>query len=194
MALPHYPYISVEDYLILDNTSKDVHYEYLDGELHMLAGGKNDHSRIAANLINMLEQALEDSPCQVFTSDVRLKLSETRYVHPDTAVTCDPRDLEEDDNISYPRFVAEVLSPSTEAVDKGKKSTYYRQCQSIQEYLIVDPQQIYVDLYQREKNVWKIYAYEAGNVIRLESVNLEFPIERLYRKTRLMNQLDHHPE
>jgi Uma2 family endonuclease len=187
MAQPHNPFISVEDYLILDNTSKEVRYEYLDGELHMLAGGSNDHSRIAVNLINILEQALEDSLCRVFNSDVRLKLSETRHLHPDTAVTCDQRDLEEEDAISYPSFVAEVLSPSTEAIDRGRKSIYYRQCQSIQEYLIIDSQQIYVELYQREKNIWKIYAYDSGETIRLECLDLQFPLERLYRKTRLMN-------
>jgi Uma2 family endonuclease len=194
MALPYRPFISVEDYLILDNTSKDARYEYLEGELHMLAGGSNDHSRIAANLINMLEQALEESPCLVFTSDVRLKLSETRYVHPDIAVTCDSHDLAEEDTISHPSLVAEVLSPSTEAVDRGKKSIYYRQCQSIQEYLIIDALQIFVELYRREKNIWKIYSYEAGDTIHLECFDLRFPIERLYRKTRLINSLNQQAE
>ena len=73
MALPHYPYISVDDYLILDRNSREARYEYLDGELSMLAGGSNDHSLIAANLIGILQQALEDSPCRVYTSDVRLQ-------------------------------------------------------------------------------------------------------------------------
>jgi Uma2 family endonuclease len=157
MALPHYPYISVDDYLILDRTSKDARYEYLDGELYMLAGGSNDHSLIAANLIGILQQALEDSPCRVYTSDVRLQLSEKRYVHPDTLVSCDQDDIEQEDTISHPSFVTEVLSPTTETIDRVKKAIYYRECESIQEYLLIDSQRIFVELYRRDRGVWHIH-------------------------------------
>ncbi len=188
MALPREPFMSVEDYLALDNTSKDARYEYLDGELHMLAGGRKDHALIAANLIGILQQALRDSPCQVYTSDIRLQLSATRYVHPDTAVSCDEHDIEQEEIISHPTFVAEVLSPSTEAIDRGKKSIYYRQCKSIHEYLIIDPEEVYVELYRRERNTWRIYTYEIGDIIQLECFSLQLPVEELYRKTRILSQ------
>ena len=135
MALPDGPFMSVDDYITLDDISKEARYEYLDGELLMLAGGSNDHSIIAANLIGILQQALEENPCRVYTLDIRFQLSERRYVHPDTAVSCDQNDIEQEYNINSPSFVAEVLSPTTETIDRGKKAIYYRESASIQEYL-----------------------------------------------------------
>jgi Uma2 family endonuclease len=190
MALPHYPYISVDEYLILDRTSREVQYEYLDGELYMLAGGSNDHSLIAANLIGVLQQALEDSPCRVYTSDVRLQLSESRYVHPDIAVSCNQNDVEEEDTISHPSFVTEVLSRTTETIDRGKKAIYYRECESIQEYLIIDSRRVYVELYRRDRDVWHILTYKFGDTINLSCIDLQFPVAKLYKKTRLINQLN----
>jgi Uma2 family endonuclease len=190
MALPHYPYISVDDYLILDRNSREARYEYLDGELSMLAGGSNDHSLIAANLIGILQQALEDSPCRVYTSDVRLRLSETRYVHPDTVVSCDQDDIEEEDTISHPSFVTEVLSPTTETFDRRKKAICYRECESIQEYLLIDSQRIHVELHRRDRSIWYTHTYKSGDTINLSCFDLQFPIAKLYKKTRLINQLN----
>src|SRR5262249_3536562 len=97
--------IDVEDYLILDRNSKNARYEYLDGRLVMLAGGSNYHSVIIARLTRVVEGHLEDGPCWTFSSDVRLQLSEDRYVHPDLTVSCDPRDQSEQDEIHYPKLV-----------------------------------------------------------------------------------------
>lgn len=94
MALPEYPMISVEDYLMLDHNSKDARYEYLDGELRMLAGGSVYHPLIAANVTGLLYGHLRGKPCRVYNSDIRLQLSQSRYVYPDVTVSCDQRDLE----------------------------------------------------------------------------------------------------
>ena len=190
MALPHYPYMSVDEYLILDRSSREVQYEYLDGELYMLAGGSNDHSLIAANLIGILQQALENNPCRVYTCDVRLQLSEARYVHPDVAVSCNQDDVEQEDTISHPSFVTEVLSPTTETIDRGKKAIYYRECASIQEYLIVDSRRVHVELYRRDGDIWHILTYKAGDMINLSCFDLKFPIARLYKKTRLISRFN----
>src|SRR5690349_21534961 len=187
MALPHHPFIDVEDYLLLDTNSKNARYEFLDGELYMQAGGSNDHSVIAVNFTTILNQAAKGTLCRVFNSDVRLKLSETRYVHPDIAVSCDQRDIEQEDMISHPSLVAEVHSPTTEMIDRIKKSVYYRECESIQEYLIIDSRSISIEYYQREGDAWKIRTYRAGSSIRLACFDLQFPIEELYDKTRVTN-------
>lgn len=132
MAQHEYPVIDREDYLKLDQNSQKARYEYLEGELRMLAGGSPDHSIITTNVTSILHQSLEDSHCIVYNSDMQLQLSESRYVYPDITVTCDPRDEEpEDKRIHYPTVVVEVLSPSTEIIDRGKKLLYY------QAYLII---------------------------------------------------------
>ena len=123
--------MNVDDYLTLDRNSREARYEYYDGELQMLAGGSNNHSLVIANLTTILNNSLNDSPCRVYNTDVHLRLSETRYVHPDVTVSCDPRDEETDEMIQYPHLVIEVLSPSTEVVDRGKKFAYYRECRTL---------------------------------------------------------------
>jgi Uma2 family endonuclease len=122
MAQHKYPTIDVEDYLILDKNSRNARYEYLDGELRMLAGRSPYHSAIIANLTIAIGRFLRDSSCWIYNSDVQLRLSETRYVHPDVTVSCDERDHESEEAIQYPCLVIEVLSPSTEAIDKIEKT------------------------------------------------------------------------
>ncbi|HLI90303.1 MAG TPA: Uma2 family endonuclease [Ktedonobacteraceae bacterium] len=191
MALPKYPNASeypimdVEDYLILDNNSKTARYEYLDGELRMLAGGSSYHSMIKVRLIAAFERLLEGGPCCVYDSDMRLQLSESRYVYPDIAVSCDPRDQELVDTIHYPRVVVEVLSPSTEFIDRGKKSLYYRECSTVQEYVIVDSQSIMIEVYHRDNGKWTITTFGPGSEVKLESLEIQFPIDSIYRGMKL---------
>ena len=185
MALPQHPYIDIEDYLVLDQNSKNARYEYLDGELRMLAGGSTYHSAIIANLTAILGRSLENGPCWVYNSDIRLKLSEARYVYPDVSVSCDQRDKELDDTIRYPCLVIEVLSPSTEAIDRGKKFIYYLESQVIQEYMMVDSQSIRIEVYHREEDGWKLHTFGPGNTVRLEILGIQFPIDAVYRDMKL---------
>ena len=129
----HRLFMRVEEYLELDRKSLDARYEYIDGVVTMLAAGPTNHSRISVNVVSLLQAALRGSLCEVFNSDLRVSISSTRYVLPDASVSCDPGDLEGANDIIYsPRVIVEVLSPSTEATDRGKKFRYYQSCLSIQ--------------------------------------------------------------
>ena len=185
MALPKYPIMDVEDYLLLDRNSKSACYEYIDGELRMLAGGSNYHSAIIANLTGILTGRLESGPCWVFNTDIRLQLSESRYVHPDVTVSCDERDQELDDMIHYPCLVVEVLSPTTEASDRGEKLFYYQECPTIQEYVLVDSQSIRIEVYHREEDGWKLHTYGPETTLKLETLEIQFPIGADYRGMKL---------
>jgi len=184
MAQRKYPFMSVEDYLVLNRTSKDTRYEYLEGEIHMLAGGSPDHSIIIANLTATIKGPLKGSQCRVYNSDVQLKLSEKRYVFPDITISCDERDRNQKETIRYPRVVVEVLSPTTEATDRGKKAAYYRACPTIQEYVMVDSEEIFIEVHRREER-WTINTFEAGDTVTLESLGIQFPIEDAYEGTGL---------
>ncbi len=185
MAQRKYSVMSVEDYLVLNRNSKDARYEYLDGEIRTLAGGSPDHSIISANLTAAIKGSLKGSQCRVYNSDVQLRLSEKCYVFPDVTISCDERDRNQKETIRHPRVVVEVLSPTTEATDRGKKAAYYRACPTIQEYMMVDSEEVFVKVHRREEERWTINTFEPGDTITLESLGIRFPIEDAYEGTSL---------
>jgi Uma2 family endonuclease len=181
MAPPEYVFMSVEDYLALDNNSQDARYEYLDGEVRMLAGGSTYHSALSSRLGAVLERALENSPCWTYNSDIRLELSESYYVYPDLSVSCDEGDHALDNAILHPCMVVEVLSPGTEATDIGEKLRAYLEHPTIQEYVIIDSLSIWIEVYHREEDGWKLRTYGPGSSVRLEHLNIHFAVDTLYR-------------
>jgi Uma2 family endonuclease len=180
-ALPRRSTMSVEEYLQLDRSSIDTRYEYIDGHVIMMAGGTLDHATISANIISVLRNLLRGSPCRVFTTDARVRISETRYVYPDVSVSCDTQDRGRVDIVQFPRLVVEVLSPSTEATDRGRKLAYYRQCPTVQEYMLINYQYPSVELYRREKNtLWTYHVFEVDDDIELASLGVRFPVTAVY--------------
>jgi Uma2 family endonuclease len=180
-ALPRRSTMSVEEYLQLDRSSIDTRYEYIDGHVIMMAGGTLDHATISANIISVLRNLLRGSPCRVFTTDARVRLSETRYVYPDVSASCDTQDRGRVDIVQSPLLVVEVLSPSTEAIDRGRKLAYYRQCPTVQEYMLVNYQYPSVELYRREKNtLWTYHVLEDDDDIELASLGVRIPVTAVY--------------
>jgi Uma2 family endonuclease len=181
VAQPHRSRMSVEEYITFERANPEVRYEFIDGQISMLAGGTADHSIISANIIRELSLALRGSPCRVYTSDMKVRLSEQRYVFPDVSVSCDPRDQGSVEALRYPRLIVEVLSPSTEAYDRGKKFSYYRACLTIEEYVLVDTQQQAIDLYRREQETfWRLSPLGSGDLVKLQSLGVSFPIAAVY--------------
>src|SRR5437762_12919124 len=84
--------MSVEDYFKLDQTSPEKRYEYIDGEVYLMTGGSPSHALIIANLIGELKAQLRGQACKTFSSDAKVRLSETRYLCPDVTVSCVERD------------------------------------------------------------------------------------------------------
>lgn len=186
VAQPHRSLMSVEDYLTLDRNSLEARYEFIDGYAYMLAGGTADHSVISVNIMRELSFALRSSTCRVFNSDMRVRLSEKRYVYPDVSVSCDLGDRGRIDTLQSPRLVVEVLSPSTEAYDRGKKFGYYRACPTVQEYMLVDTQQQAVEVYRREQDTfWKFTPFGPGDQVELASIGARFPVAAVYENVAL---------
>src|SRR5947207_15476522 len=121
VTFPHRSHITLEEYFELCRNSPDKRYEYIDGQAVLLAGGSLNHARIAKDIIIVLEKFLYNRACQSFTSDAILKVPSGQCVLPDVAVSCDERDHEDNECLLYPCIVFEVLSPSTEAIDRGRK-------------------------------------------------------------------------
>jgi len=173
--------MTVEEYLELDKNSPDVRYEYIDGQVIMLAGGTANHSVISGNIYTVLRKLLRGGPCQVYNSDLRIDLDETRYVYPDVSVSCDPRDRGEITVMHSPIVVVEVLSPSTESIDRGDKSLSYREHPTIQEYMLVSTKRPTIEVFRRGKNgLWLLATLRLADEVQLFSLDVRFPVKDAY--------------
>jgi len=185
MALPKHIMTSVEEYLKIDEDSYEARYEYIDGDVRMLAGGTNNHAMISVNISSILHQVLVEQPCITYSSDARVQLSPSRYVYPDITISCDEREQGNDKTLLYPHLIIEVLSPGTAAYDRGNKLRYYRECPTIQEYMLVDAQQPFIEVFRRgENNFWTYHAFESGDIVQLACLDVRFPVSEAYRKVK----------
>ena len=190
MALEHTPTMSVEAYFELEKNNPDTCYEYLDGYVYMMAGGTANHATISGNIYTILRSLLRGGPCRAYNSDMKVRVSETRYFHPDVTVSCDPRDRGTADVIQSPRLVVEVLSPSTEAYDRGKKLKHYLACSSIREYLLVDARSMRIEMYRKEQKKWVYMAFEADDEVELTTLGIHFPVTDAYEDVTFANEED----
>jgi Uma2 family endonuclease len=170
-----------EEYFAWEEQQLERH-ELIDGQVYAMTGGTVNHSRIGVKFGALLDSHLSDTNCQTLNSDCRVNIVESNnYTYPDLSVTCDDRDKTTTKYITYPCLLVEVLSQSTEAYDRGGKFRMYRQNPILQDYVLVSSEKMEVDLYRKtESGSWEIINYQAGDTIELKSVNLTFPIERIY--------------
>ena len=176
-----YQKMTPEEYLEWE-AKQEFRHEYVDGEILAMTGGTLPHVKIYLNFYRALYPHLRQRGCEAYVSDAKVQASKnSRYFYPDLVVTCDPDDLKARDFIQNPKVIVEVLSPSTASYDRTKKLKYYRQIPSLQEYVLVDSEEIVVEVYRRgEGKMWLYYEYEAGETIALESIEFECAIDLLY--------------
>lgn len=171
-----------EQYLELERTSEDKH-EYVDGVVHLMAGGTPEHGRLTAAFSGLLFAALGGRPCVVLSSDVRIRIQATdRSTYPDLSVVCGPLvpDADDPDAVINPVLIVEVLSPTTEAADRGEKFAHYRRLDSLQEYVLVAQDRPRVEVFRREGDIWALREHGPGSEIALASVDASIPVDALY--------------
>lgn len=173
--------LSPEAYLEWEKGQADKH-EYLNGEVFAMVGVKDSHATVALNLASLLKTHLKSGPCRVYISDMKARVDQVNaFFYPDVMVTCDPRDRETDYFKRHPLLIAEVLSDSTAAFDRGGKFAAYRQLESLQEYLLIDPDGYSVDCFRKDaEGHWVLYPYTRGDGVELASVKLRVDMEALY--------------
>jgi len=180
VALDYQHTMTVEEYFRLEERDPDHRYEYIDGYVHLMAGGSLDHDLIKSNAQDLLRTLLRGKACRVYSSDAKVQISETRYLHPDVTVTCDPLDRGRRQMVQSPRVVVEVLSPSTERRDRTSKMKLYRACPTIEEYVLVNARFPMVEIHRRENGKWVYYVYDENDEVALTSLDLQFPCAALY--------------
>ncbi|MEG3882139.1 Uma2 family endonuclease [Microcoleus sp. herbarium7] len=183
VALPDRPSMSAEEYLAWEPTQEE-RYEYWDGEVVAIGGETRNHNRICINFFKLLDDRL-NFPYEIYILAVKLQgeLGQ-KYFYPDLVVTCDDRD-NDPQLVQFPSLIIEVLSLSTEAVDRGIKFAKYRQFSTLQEYVLVQVEQPGVEMFRRnQQGQWVLSEYGLGDSLQLESVNLEIAIADLYRQVQ----------
>lgn len=171
---------SFDDYLAWEQQQAQRH-EFVRGEVFAMAGGTDLHNEAAGNLYMMLRQHLRGSPCRVYMADVKVRVETADCsFYPDVLVTCAENDRADRYVKRSPLLVIEVLSPTTAAFDLGEKFSAYRQLDSLQEYVLVDPERVRVQIYRRLDGQWIVDSAGPGERLRLESIDLECPVETVY--------------
>ena len=163
--------------------------EYRCGEIVGMAGVSRAHNRITINLVRMLDQQLLTGSCETFTGEVRVRVSQTGlYTYPDLAIACEPIQFEDDhvDTLLNPVVVIEVLSPSTEAYDRGDKFAHYRRLDSLQEYLLVSQETMRVERYVRQGEQWVLSELSAPDeVLEIGAIDCRVRLGDVYHRVRL---------
>jgi len=178
IAVPHY--ICPEEYLDIELQSP-IRHEYRRGLVYAMAGGTDNHERIALNLLSLINLHLGDSDCRFYSGNVKVNCQDEFYYYPDAFVTCNLRDRENRYIKRYPKLIVEVLSPSTQAFDLGEKFDDYKQLESLEEYVLISQECQRIECRRRiSVNTWETMVYTAGDTVALKSIDLEFAIAKLY--------------
>lgn len=179
-------FITPEQYLEIEHTAEN-RSEYYKGEMFAMSGGTRDHTRIILNILTSLESKAGDRGCEFFSSDMRIQVSETGlYTYPDVSGLCGTPEYlgGRKDTLVNPAFLFEVLSPSTEAYDRGRKFRHYRTIRSLQEYVLVASDRKAVDICRKQGDAkWSIEAAVAS--IELKSLGITLTLDEIYRRVEL---------
>jgi len=176
-----------QEYLALERKS-ETRNEYYNGEIFAMAGASREHNLIVANLLRDIGNQLEDRPCESYPSDMRVFIEATGlYTYPDVSVVCgEPRFQDREvDTLLNPTVIVEVLSPSTEAYDRGDKFRHYRRIDSLREFVLISQDRMMVERYTRQGKDWVLSDMtDPDQVLKLESIGCQIPLDRIYAKIK----------
>ena len=182
-----YNYVSQEAYLETEREALDKH-EYYQGEIFAMSGASVKHNRIFTNFFIDIGSKLKGKGCLPYSSDLRIHIPKnTFYTYPDISIICGEPELTDDkfDTATNPSVIIELLSKSTRNYDKGEKFTLYRDIDSLQEYILVDTEKIYVEKHIRNAdNSWQLTDYKSlENSFTISTINLSFLLKDIYEGT-----------
>jgi Uma2 family endonuclease len=171
------PFISVEEYLRLEQTS-DIRHEYVDGVLVAMAGESQEHEEIVLNIVETLHPVARAKGCRLYTKNIKLHSTPERYSYPDVMILCDPK---REDGIEFePCFILEVLSDSTAQTDLSKNLQEYTAIASLERYVIASQTARLVIIYSRFANGWQVQTLENSGEIDIPCLGVLLSLEQLY--------------
>ena len=181
-------YVSPQEYIALERKAK-YKSEYLDGHIIAMSGASFKHSLIISNISGELHLQFKGRGCSVHTNDMRVRPNpRDSYFYPDVVVVCGEPQFEDEafDTLLNPIVIVEVLSPSTEAYDRGEKFRRYQQLASLKEYVLVSQDKVWVEHHRRHGAQWILSHYRTlEEVLRLTSIGCEVPLRDIYARVIL---------
>ena len=184
-AIPTRRLYTPEEYFALDQASDERH-EYRDGEVIAMAGAEPDHTRIVKNIVRHVDDRLAGTGCESFMLAQRVQADRARYCYPDLSIACPPLQYAPQvrpRTLTNPRVIIEVLSPSTEAVDRGEKFFRYMQIESLVEYVLIAQDRPRAETFVREPmGMWRLAGWVEGLEATLHSRTFGFdiPLSQIY--------------
>ena len=181
-------YLTPQEYVTLERKAipdaETVRSEYVKGKIIAMSGASFTHNLITMNISAGLHTRLRDSGCVAIANEMRVSSPLTSsYFYPDIVVVCGEPRFEDDvfDILLNPIMLVEVLSPSTEAYDRGEKFSHYRQIESLQEYILVAQDKICVERFSRREDNWILTDFQnLEERLSLMSVQCELPLREIY--------------
>jgi Uma2 family endonuclease len=172
--------LSLSDYLALERKSGDKH-EFVDGQIYAPAGASYAHNRVVANLVRAFGNALSGGSCVALPSDMKVRTPSSRVYYPDVSVVCGVPHFHDDqeDVLLNPSVIVEVLSDSTERIDRGEKFGAYTELPSLSDYVLVASKRARVEHFARER-AWRAVVATAGERLRFEVLGVEVAVDALY--------------
>jgi Uma2 family endonuclease len=174
--------LSLAEYLQLEEAA-EFRSEYINGQMVAMAGGTLNHALISSNLVGELRNKLLQSDCRVFGSDMRIRTSPSGiYTYADAVVGCGRLEVV-DNTLTNPVLIAEVLSDSTEAYDRGRKFGWYRQIESLREYILLDQKRALIEHFHKEgQGDWRMRDYGSLDAaLRIDSLEITLLASEVYR-------------
>ncbi|HEX7530117.1 MAG TPA: Uma2 family endonuclease [Pyrinomonadaceae bacterium] len=183
------PFVTPEEYLALERKA-EYKSEYLHGEIFAMSGASRKHNLVAGNIVAELNRQLRGKPCEVYPSDMRVKVTATGlYTYPDVVVVCGEPKFEDEyvDTLLNPTLLVEVLSQSTERYDRIAKSSYYRTLDSLAEHLLVAQDEVRLEQYVKQANgQWLLFECSSlDKVVELPSISCSLALHDVYDKVSL---------
>lgn len=180
-----------EQYLELERKAP-YKSEYVNGRIFAMSGASRSHNLIGGNGYREISSQLRGRPCEAYISDMRVKVSPTGlYTYPDIAVACGEILLEDahNDTLLTPTVLIEVLSPSTEAYDRGKKFAHYRLLESLQEYVLIAQDKIRVEHFRRQDVQWVLTEIsDSAGIVDLASIECHVALRDIYDKVEFPSE------
>jgi Uma2 family endonuclease len=196
--------VAVQKYSIAEYLSREaastIRHEYYRGEIFAMAGNTTHHNEIQVNLIHQLRLALNGSPCRPYGTDLRIRIEPVNlFTYPDVVVICGEPELARVDPmaVTNPRVVFEILSPSTEAYDRGEKFEFYQHLASLQEYVLVSQDRAHIDRFVRQPDRdWRLRPFAGlADELDIESLKCRISLALVYENVKFTPPLAvHGPE
>ncbi len=177
-------FLSPEEYLAWEEDQEEKH-EYFNGRIYAMSGGSLEHATILQNLSLAFGNRMRGRSCRVFTSELRVQVRETGlYTYPDFTVVCGEMQLDRTTKsvtLLNPTLIVEVLSPSTEAYDRGEKFAHYRRLTSLTDYVLISTKSPLVEHFRRNGEDWNL-SLRSGLESNLElgTLGIELPLNEIY--------------